>query len=246
MLRGLRAWVTDPRAMLLGLIPGVAASAVLVVAVVALVSHAGGIGDGIGHGLGGDGWWGDVLAIAAAVAIAAAGGVVAILLFATLTLTIGQPFFEAISRRIDAREGGIDAVETDEHWTRGLLRGLGEGLVTLAISLGVSVALFGVGLIPVAGSATAFVLGAVLGGRLLAIELTAYPFARRGIVSRRDRVRALRPFRIRTIAFGAAVFLIFLVPLGAVLAVPGAIAGATLLVRGVSAQPSLEAQRHQA
>ena len=79
-----------------------------------------------------------------------------------------------------------------------------------------------------------FVLGALVGGRLLAIELTAYPLARRGIVSRSERIAALRPLRTRTVVFGACVFLTFLLPLGAVVAMPAAMVGATMLARQVT------------
>ncbi|MDN4486649.1 EI24 domain-containing protein [Demequina sp. SYSU T00039] len=245
-LRGLRTWATDPRAMLLGAVPGFVSLVVLALVVAVVVSRADWLGDRVGHGIGGDGWWGDLLAIAAAIAVVVAGGLVAVLLFATLTLTIGQPFFEAISRRVDERLGGLVEAVPDEPWTRAAIRGVGEGLITVAISIAVSLALFAVGLIPIAGSATAFALGALIGGRLLALELTSYPLARRGVVSRRERISALRPYRARTVAFGAAVFLLFLIPLGAVLAMPATIAGATILVRGVTPGPSLEPERPDA
>lgn len=236
VLSGFRAWGTDPRAMLLGVLPGVASAAVLGTVLVVVALNADGLGDWIGRELGGDGWWGDLIAVAAAIAAVVAGGLVAVLAFATLTLAIGQPFFEAISRRVDARgPGGPGAEVPEEPWARALARSVREGLLTMTISMGVSLLLLGVGLIPVIGSATAFTVGALVGGRLLVIELTAYPFARRGIVARRDRIRALRPMRARTVAFGATVFVMFLVPLGALIAMPAAIAGATLLCRDVLA-----------
>ena len=245
VLGGFRVWGADPRAMLLGLIPGAVSLLVLSASVATVVASADGLGDSIGHRIGGDGWLGDALAIAVAIAVVAAGALVAVAVFTALTLAIGQPFFEAISRRVDGRHDAAAAsgaatvsyVEPDEHWSRTVVRGLGEGLLTIAISLGVSLALFLVGLVPIAGSPVAFTAGVLIGGRLLAIELTAYPFSRRGIVTRRERIAALRPYRVRTVAFGAASFLLFLIPLGAVLTMPVAIAGATLLVRDVAAGP---------
>ena len=239
LLRGFRAWGADPRAMLLGLIPGAVSLVVLAAGVTVLIANADGLGDSLGHGIGGDGWFGDVLAVAVAIGVVAAGALVAVAVFTALTLAIGQPFFEAISRRVDEREdrradplGGRAAyAEVQEHWARALVRGLGEGLLTIVISLGVSLGLFLLGLIPLAGSPLAFATGAIVGGRLLAIELTAYPLSRRGIITRRDRIVALRPYRVRMVAFGAAAFVLFLVPLGALLTMPAAIAGATLLAR---------------
>ncbi|MDN4474416.1 EI24 domain-containing protein [Demequina sp. SYSU T00192] len=232
---GLRAWARAPRLLGLGVLPGLLVGAVLGIGLGVLAVNVGAVGRGLAGALGlDDGWLGDVAAVTASVAVLAASSLVAVALFATLTLTVGQPFFEAVSRRVDAR---LDAEPEGEPWWPALLRGIGEGIVTLAISIGVSLLLLGIGLLPVVGSVTAFTIGVLVGGRLLAIELTAYPMARRGIVARRDRVRALRPYRLRLVAFGAAVFLIFLLPLGAVLAMPAAVAGATLLVRDLPLAP---------
>ncbi len=230
-LSGFRAWGSDPGIMALGVVPGLITLALLGAALAALVLTAGDLGGAIGDRIGGEGWFGNVLAVAATLALLIGGALVAIALFTTLALAIGQPFFEAISRRVDARRGGLALPAAEEPWARALLRGLGEGARTIAISVGVSLALVVVGLIPIAGTATAFALGAIIGGRLLAIELTAYPMARRGIVSRQERIVALRPHRWRTVAFGATVFLLFLVPLGALLTMPAAVVGATLLTR---------------
>lgn len=239
VLRGFRAWGADPRAMLLGVLPGLASAAILGTVVVVVAINADGLGSWVGRSLGGEGWWGDLLAVAAAIAAVVAGGLVAVLAFATLTLAIGQPFFEAISRRVDAHAGfgPADGVP-EEPWARALVRGLREGLLTLVISVGVSLLLLAVGLIPVIGSATSLALGALVGGRLLAIELTAYPLARRGILSRTQRIRVLRPHRARVVAFGASVFVMFLIPLGAIIAMPAAIAGATILSREILALSS--------
>jgi CysZ protein len=47
----------------------------------------------------------------------------------------------------------------------------------------------------------------------------------------------LRRHRWLALGFGVAVFLCFLIPLGAVLLMPAAVAGATLLTRRVHGQP---------
>ncbi|WP_062520397.1 EI24 domain-containing protein [Demequina silvatica] len=225
---GLRGWARAPRLMLLGVIPGAIVAVLFGAALTVLVVNLGAIGEAVAEALGArDGWLASLVSVTASVAVLAASSLVAVALFATLTLAIGGPFFEAMSRRVD---GDLEAAP-EEPWWPALRRGLAEALVTVAISLGVSLVLLLVGLLPVVGSATAFTVGALVGGRLLAIELTAYPMARRGVVARRDRVRALKPYRLRVIAFGALIFLLFLLPLGAVLAMPAAVVGATLLVR---------------
>ncbi|WP_062306369.1 EI24 domain-containing protein [Demequina subtropica] len=228
---GLRGWAREPRLLALGVLPGAIVAAGLGLALGVLVLNLRAVGAGLADALGyQDGWWHGLVAATAAVAVLGASALVSVALFATLTLAIGQPFFEAISRRVDAALG-YEGADVEEPWTASLLRGLREGAVTVGISLALSVALLVVGLVPLVGSVAAFACGALAGGRLLAIELTAYPMARRGIVARRDRITALRAHGLRVVAFGATVFLVFLLPLGALLAMPTAIVGATLLVR---------------
>jgi CysZ protein len=109
---------------------------------------------------------------------------------------------------------------------------------------------FGLGFIPVLGTAVAFTFGALTGGWLLTLELTSYPFARRGLVRLHQRRRYLRAHRSVALGFGAATFVTFLVPLGAVVTMPAAVAGATMLARRIDAtdgitvpaRPSLEAE----
>jgi CysZ protein len=74
------------------------------------------------------------------------------------------------------------------------------------------------------------VLGAVVSGFFLTVELTTLAFERRG-VARRERFAVLRANKSLALGFGVAVFLLFLVPLVAVVAMPAAVAGAALLVR---------------
>jgi CysZ protein len=76
------------------------------------------------------------------------------------------------------------------------------------------------------------VIGALFGGWFLAQELVGAPFYRRGmrLPDRRHFLRAHRPLAL---GFGVAVFCCFLIPLGAVLVMPAAVAGGTLLARRV-------------
>ena len=96
----------------------------------------------------------------------------------------------------------------------------------------VAVLLLVVQLIPVAGNAIAIVAGAFFMGWVLALELTSVPFERRGMHYGR-RKRELRRHRRLTLGFGAATFFCFLIPLGAVIFMPAAVAGATLLSRHI-------------
>jgi CysZ protein len=71
---------------------------------------------------------------------------------------------------------------------------------------------------------------------MLALELTGVPFERRGrrLADRRAVLGRRRPLAL---GFGAAVFASFLIPLGAVLLMPAAVAGGALLARRSLGQP---------
>ena len=68
------------------------------------------------------------------------------------------------------------------------------------------------------------------------VELTSVPFQRRG-QRLRQRREVLKRHRAQSLGFGVAVFCSFLIPLGAILLMPAAIAGATLLSRQLSGHP---------
>ena len=74
--------------------------------------------------------------------------------------------------------------------------------------------------------------GLLLLGWILALELTSVPFERRGLRFA-DRKRALRQHRPMARGFGAATFLCTVIPLFTVIAMPAAVAGATLLSRRI-------------
>ena len=58
------------------------------------------------------------------------------------------------------------------------------------------------------------------------------PFERRGLYYR-HRKQALRQNRMMTLGFGSATFLSFLIPFMAVIVMPAAVVGATLLARRI-------------
>jgi CysZ protein len=175
------------------------------------------------------------LRLVVGLAIAAVGIVMAVLTFTALTITIGDPFYEAISAKVDERFGsGSPLVEVP--WHRTLVRNLIDSLRLIALSLGVSVVLFCLGLIPLFGQTVVPVTGALIGGWLLAVEISGVAFNRRGM-RLRERRRLLRSNRALALGFGVPVFVVFLVPFIAILVMPGAVAGATLMTRRVLGQP---------
>jgi CysZ protein len=86
--------------------------------------------------------------------------------------------------------------------------------------------------VPLIGTVLAVVVGTFLSGRLVALELTTRPLEARGM-TRQQRRAALHPHRARVLGFGVAVHLSFLIPGGAVIVMPAAVAGATVLAKHV-------------
>lgn len=237
-LKGVRTWGANPRLMLWGLIPGVITLVIFGAGAVVLISRIVDISGAIAGALvSGDGWWADAVQVVAALAVLGAAAVVGIYTFTAVTLLIGQPFFEKLSREVD-RAHGFEGSDPEESVWAGTWRGVGEALRIAALSIPVAIGLFLIGLIPVIGGLTAFCLGAAFGGWFLTLELTAYPLARRGIVPLSQRRAVLKPRRAQAVGFGASVFLLFLIPLGAVFFMPAAVAGATHMVRGATADNS--------
>jgi CysZ protein len=238
LLRGLGMYARSPRLMFLGLVPAVISGALLVAAFVALVyfvDDAAGLVTPFA-----DDWATGIrqtMRVVAGIAIIGVWLLLSILLFTALTLLIGQPFYEAISKNVEDRLGGVPG-EIDVSFWRTLPRTIADNVRLLFVTLLFGVALFVGGLIPLIGETVVPVLGAMVGGWVLALEMTSVPFERRGLRFR-DRRRMLRARRPRALGFGIATFVCFLIPLGAVLVMPAAVAGATLLARSLFGMPDV-------
>jgi CysZ protein len=235
--RGLGLVLRSPRLLLLGLIPALIAGLVYAAALFALIDFLPQISRGVtwfadDWGQGGR----DLIRVLAGIAVLGVAVLLGILTFTAVTLAIGDPFYERISELVEDRFGGVpEAVEVG-FW-RSLLRGVGDSLRLIGLSVLFGIPLFLLGFLPVAGQTVVPVLGGAVGGWLLAVELTGVPFQRRGRRLRHRRA-VLRQNRALALGFGSAVFVCFLIPLGAILLMPAAIAGATLLARQVLGQPA--------
>jgi CysZ protein len=184
-------------------------------------------------------WTGDQLSsndsvsslIAAAVVFAGIAGALLLLVYAFVSIAsvVGQPFFEALSHRVDDRCGAVPG-GPGWPWWRNAIRGIGEGLRLFLLQAPISIALFFIGLIPVVGTITAWSLGALFGGWFVALEMTSIPFERRGLVLR-DRRKALGERRARTLGFGTMAFLMAIVPPLAAVTMPAGVAAGTILAR---------------
>ncbi len=226
LFRGFGSWRTRPKLMALGLIPA-AISFILLAA--ALITFAAFLPTIVTWATPFAESWNDVLRdvirfLLGLVAFGAAS-VLAVITFTALTLAIGDPFYERISRGVETDLGGEipDAVG-------GFWRGVVDGLQLVFFGVLAALLMFLLGLIPVVGSAVAAVLGFIITARLLARELTSRTFESHGVPLAARR-QLLKRNRWRILGFGVVTQLCFLIPLGAVVAMPAAVAGATMLAR---------------
>lgn len=167
-----------------------------------------------------------VLAGVAVVGVAMLLGVVS---FTAVTLVVGEPFYERISARAEQWCGEGPQQPEPGAW-RSLRDGLVDSARLVAVAAVAGLGMFLAGLMPAVGQTVVPVVAATITGWFLALELVGIPFSRRGL-RLPDRRRALAAHRPAALGFGTAVFLCFLVPGGAVLVMPAAVAGGTLLAR---------------
>jgi CysZ protein len=241
LLRGLGMYARSPLLMLLGLLPALVSAVVILAAVVLVIYFAGDLSDfmtpfaqdwSVGVR--------DTLRVIVVIAIVVVTVMLAVLLYTALTLVISEPFYEAISHRVEERLGGVPN-EVHVPMARMVWHSLVDSLRLFIFGVLVGIPLFLGGLIPGVGETVVPVLGAVVGGWVLALELTSVPFERRGMrfVQRRG---VLKQRRSMALGFGIATFVCFLIPLGAVLVMPAAVAGATLMTRRVFGLPDTVAR----
>ncbi|WP_019886053.1 EI24 domain-containing protein [Streptomyces purpureus] len=157
----------------------------------------------------------------------------AVITFTAVTLLVGQPFYESLSEEVDRTEGGQVPESGLPLWRELWISARDSLRVVLRVAL-YGIGLFALGFIPVIGQTVIPVLGFCVSGFFLAEELTAVALQRRG-VELKERLRMLRGRRMLTLGFGVPLALAFLVPFVAVFLMPGAVAGATLLVRDLEA-----------
>ncbi|MGW0501580.1 EI24 domain-containing protein [Micromonospora sp. NPDC003241] len=240
LLRGIALYVRSPGLMLLGIVPALISGTIFLAVYATLVYFVGDLARFVTPFA--DDWATtarNVVRVIAGLAILGLGGLLTVLTFTAVTLVIGDPFYEKISERVEQRYGGTpDAVEVP-FWPS-LRRSIADSLRLVALAVLVGIPLFAAGFIPLLGQTVVPVIGAMVGGWLLAVELVGAPFYRRG-KGLRDRRAVLKADRPTALGFGVAVFVCFLIPLGAVLLMPAAVAGAALLARRTLGQPITEA-----
>jgi CysZ protein len=157
----------------------------------------------------------------------------AVITFTALTLALGQPFYEALAEHVDQSQSPAG---TPPGLRLSTGRMIGDGIALILRAAVWSVVLFAAGFLPVIGQTVVPVLGIGVTGFFLVQELTTVAMQRRGI-ELRNQLKLLRSRRMLVWGFGIPLAIAFLVPFVAVLLMPGAVAGATLLTREVCRAP---------
>ncbi|MGA5704324.1 EI24 domain-containing protein [Peterkaempfera bronchialis] len=179
-----------------------------------------------------DGWgspWRSLLRGLFTALLLGGGLLLAVVTFTAVTLLVGEPFYEALSEKVEQSEGGAPQGPELPLW-RELWNSARDSLHVLVRAAGLGLLLFLLGFVPVLGQTVVPVLACCVSGFFLAVELTAVAMQRRGVPVR-ERLALLRGRKMLALGFGVPLVLLFLLPLVAVLVMPGAVAGATLLVR---------------
>lgn len=242
LIKGQRWVLGHGRWFGIGLLPGL----------ITLVLYAGAL-IGLGYGADdlvewatpfADDWsspWPGLLRNALTVLVFVLGLFLAVITFTAVTLLVGQPFYEALSEEVDRTEGGT-VPESGLPLRRELWISARDSVRILARVGLYAVLLFALGFVPVAGQTVVPVIGFCVTGYFLAEELTAVALQRRGMVLK-DRLALLRGHRLRTLGFGVPLGLAFMLPFVAVFLMPGAVAGATLLARGLTGEEETDDEK---
>ena len=245
--RGVRTWASDPALMALGLVPGLITVWLFVVGFIVMTLWLDPLSNWVADALVGDSTAHGLVQLASALAILAGTALVVVYGFVAITTVVGQPFFEKLSHRVDDRLGPVSP-GPDWPWWSNAARGAGEGLRMAAVTVPLSLALVILGIVPFVGTVIAWTLGALFGGWFVALEFAAVPFERRGL-RLRDRRRVLGRRRAQTVGFGSMAFVMSAFAPLAIVMMPSAIAGGTLLARAALDEDpayTLTASMHQA
>ncbi|GAA3869624.1 EI24 domain-containing protein [Saccharothrix violaceirubra] len=227
----------SPRLLLIGAIPALITTVLLIGGLVGLVAGIDDIAAWITP-FADD--WSDgartTIRVAAGVSVLGAFVAIGLLAFTAITLIVGGPFYEHIAETVeDEHLGGVPESQRVS-WLRSAGVGLRDGLLLIGIAILCAIPLFLAGFIPVVGQTVVPVLAVCVNATLLGIEVTGIPFTRRGLPLKVRR-RVLRQRRAITLGFAIPVYLLCLIPLAALVVMPAALAGGTVLAHRLLARP---------
>ena len=226
--RGFGLLVRRPRLLLIGMLPAVLTTVLLLGGMIALIANVGHLAALVTPFANGWPSGGRQFArLAAGVALVGAAAVLGVVGFTAVTLTIGGPFYERIAEQIED-DLGVTVQELDLSWWRQFLAGVRDGVVLLLRSLIFTAPLFLAGFLPVVGQSVVPVLVALETGWFMALEVVAVPFYRRGI-GLRKRTAMLRRRRMLAVGLGLPAALLCMIPLMAIVVMPAAFAGGVLV-----------------
>jgi CysZ protein len=219
-----------PRLLLIGALPAVLTTLLLLGGLVALAYWIDDLAALVTPFA--DGWsagWRATVRFAAGAAVFGGAVVIGLISFSALTLAVGAPFYEHIAERV-ADDLGETPGEAALSWGRLLWLGLRDGVVLVLRSLVFTVPLLFAGLVPVIGQTVVPVLLALVTAWFLALELVAVPFYRRGMDLTRRRA-LLSERRALAIGLGLPASLLCLIPFAAIVVMPVAFVGGVLVAQ---------------
>ena len=235
--------VRRPRLLLIGMLPAVLTTVVLLGAMIALVANLGHLAVLLTPFANG---WPDgarsVTRLAADLALVVVAVLLGLVGFTAVTLLVGGPFYERIAERIEDDLGvPVGRVELSR-WKQ-FASGLRDGIALLLRSLVFTIPLFLAGFLPVVGQSVVPVLAALMTAWFMALEVIAVPFYRRGIGLRR-RTAMLRRRRTLALGLGLPAALLCMIPLLAIVVMPVAFAGGVLVALDVLGLANAGKQPH--
>jgi CysZ protein len=230
--------VRRPRLLLIGMLPAVLTTVVLLAGMIALIANIDHLAALVTPFANGWPSGGRLFArLAAGVALVGAAVLLGVVGFTAVTLTIGGPFYERIAEQIEDDLGvTVERERLDLPWGRQFVSGVRDGIVLLLRSLIFTAPLFLAGFLPVVGQSVVPVLVALETGWFMALEVVAVPFYRRGI-GLRKRTAMLRRRRMLAVGLGLPAALLCMIPLMAIVVMPAAFAGGVLVALDTLGQP---------
>ncbi|MEU9689361.1 EI24 domain-containing protein [Amycolatopsis japonica] len=232
--RGLGILARSPRLLLIGALPALLTTVLLIGGIVALAFWIDDLSLLITPFA--DDWspgWQATIRVAVGVAVFGVVLAIAMIGFTAITLAVGGPFYEHIAEKVEDDLGGVPGAVDLSGW-RLLVMGLKDGLALVLRSLLFTIPLLIAGFIPVVGQTVVPVLLALVTAWFLALELIAVPFYRRGMGLKQRRL-LLRRHRALALGLGLPVSLLCLIPFAALIVMPVGFVGGVLVAREVLA-----------